>query len=206
MSLRSLFVTQIYAASLAGERDFAAFNAELDDACRMLADEDAAGQAWCEANTYAGYTSYASLDDLPRRASIFDLLKRKLDRHAATYAKALEFDLGRGRLRLDSLWANVLDPGGAHSGHIHPHSVISGTVYVAMPPGAGGLRLEDPRLPLMMAAPPRRADAAETQKSFVYLAPEAGTILMWESWLRHEALPNAASEPRISLSFNYGWR
>ena len=30
-----------------------------------------------------------------------------------------------------------------------------------MPPGAGALRLEDPRLPLMMAAPPRRADAPE---------------------------------------------
>jgi uncharacterized protein (TIGR02466 family) len=172
----------------------------------MLADEDAAGRAWCAAHAYGGYTSYASLDDLPRRASIFDLLKRKLDRHAAAYAKALEFDLGRGRLRLDSLWASLLEPGAAHSGHIHPHSVISGTVYVAMPPGAGGLRLEDPRLPLMMAAPPRRADAAETQKSFIYLAPEAGTILMWESWLRHEALPNGAEEERISLSFNYGWR
>ncbi len=206
MSLRTLFVTQIYEASLAGERDFAAFNAELDQACRMLADEDAAGRAWCEAHAYGGYTSYASLDDLPRRASIFDILKRKLDRHAAAYAKALEFDLGRGRLRLDSLWASLLEPGAAHSGHIHPHSVISGTVYVAMPSGAGGLRLEDPRLPLMMAAPPRRADAAETQKSFIYLAPESGTILMWESWLRHEALPNGADEERISLSFNYGWR
>jgi uncharacterized protein (TIGR02466 family) len=206
MSLRSLFVTQVYEASLAGEPDFAGFNTELEEACHMLAAEDLAGQAWCEEHAYGGYTSYASLDDLPRRASIFDLLKRKLDRHAATYAKALEFDLGRGRLRLDSLWANILEPGGAHSGHIHPHSVISGTVYVVMPPGAGALRLEDPRLPLMMAAPPRRADAAETQKSFIYLAPEAGTILMWESWLRHEALPNAAEEERISLSFNYGWR
>jgi uncharacterized protein (TIGR02466 family) len=206
MSLRPLFVTQIYEASLAGERDFAAFNAELEQACRMLADEDAAGRAWCEAHAYGGYTSYASLDDLPRRASIFDLLKRKLDRHAASFAKALEFDLGGGRLRLDSLWASLLEPGAAHSGHIHPHSVISGSVYVAMPAGAGGLRLEDPRLPLMMAAPPRLADAAETQKSFIYLAPEAGTILMWESWLRHEALPNGADEDRISLSFNYGWR
>ena len=206
MSLRPLFVTQIYEASLAGERDFAGFNAELEQACRMLADEDAAGRAWCETHAYGGYTSYASLDDLPRRASIFDLLKRKLDRHATAYAKALEFDLGRGRLRLDSLWASLLEPGAAHSGHIHPHSVISGTVYVAMPPGAGGLRLEDPRLPLMMAAPPRRADAAETQKSFIYLSPQVGTILMWESWLRHEALPNGADEERISLSFNYGWR
>jgi uncharacterized protein (TIGR02466 family) len=206
MTLRSLFVTQVYQASLAGEPDFAGFNAELEEACRMLAAEDLAGRAWCEEHAYGGYTSYASLDDLPRRASVFDLLKRKLDRHAATYAKALEFDLGRGRLRLDSLWANILESGGAHSGHIHPHSVISGTVYVAMPTGAGALRLEDPRLPLMMAAPPRRADAAETQKSFVYLAPEVGTILMWESWLRHETLPNAAEQERISLSFNYGWR
>ena len=206
MTLRTLFVTQIYEATLASERDFAGFNAELDEACRMLAAEDAAGRAWCEAHAYGGYTSYASLDDLPRRASIFDLLKRKLDRHAAAFAKALDFDLGGGRLKMDSLWANVLDPGAAHSGHIHPHSVLSGTVYVAMPSGAGGLRLEDPRLPLMMAAPPRRADAAETQKSFIYLAPEAGTILMWESWLRHEALPNGAEEERISLSFNYGWR
>jgi uncharacterized protein (TIGR02466 family) len=206
MTLRPLFVTQIYEASLAGERDFAGFNAELEQACRMLATEDAAGRAWCADHAYGGYTSYASLNDLPRRASIFAMLRRRLDRHAAAFAKALEFDLGGGRLKLDSLWVNLLSPGAAHSGHIHPHSVISGTVYVAMPPGAGGLRLEDPRLPLMMAAPPRLADAAETQKSFIYLAPQAGTILMWESWLRHEALPNAASEDRISLSFNYGWR
>ena len=46
MSLRPLFVTQVYEASLSGERGFADFNAELEDACRMLADEDVAGQAW----------------------------------------------------------------------------------------------------------------------------------------------------------------
>ncbi len=87
---------------------------------------------------------------------MFADLKRKLDRHAARYAEALGFDLGGRRLKLDSLWANVLMPGGAHSGHIHPNSVLSGTVYVETPKGAGALRFEDPRLPLMMAAPPRR--------------------------------------------------
>ena len=206
MSTRPLFVTRVYEASLAEERGFAAFNAELEEACRMLAAEDRAGRAWCKAHAYGGYTSYASLDDLPQRASVFGALKTRLDKHAAAFAKDLAFDLGGGRLRLDSLWVNILKPGAAHTGHIHPHSVISGTVYVAIPPGASALKLEDPRLPLMMAAPPRSAEAEEALKSFVYLRPEAGTVLMWESWLRHEVPANGARQERISVSFNYGWR
>jgi uncharacterized protein (TIGR02466 family) len=205
MPVRLLFATPLYEASLADAKDFPAFNGELEDACRMLAAEDAAGRAWCETNAYGGYTSYASLDDLPRRASAFAELKRRIDKHAAAFARDLAFDLGTGRLRLDSLWVNVLKSGAGHSGHIHPHSVISGTYYVAMPPGAGGLRLEDPRLPLMMAAPPRRADAPESSKGFVYLAPAASDLVMWESWLRHEALPGRGKKDRISISFNYGW-
>ena len=206
MPTRALFVTQLYEASLADERGFDAFNAELAEACAMLAAEDAAGQAWSKAHGYLGYTSYASLNDLPTRASVFGALKRRLDRHAAAFAEALALDLGRGKLRLDSLWVNVLAPGGAHSGHIHTHSVISGVAYVAMPKGAGGLRLEDPRLPLMMAAPARRAGAAEPLRTFIEMAPAAGALFMWESWLRHEALANGAKSDRVSISFNYGWR
>ncbi len=206
MALRSLFATPIYEASLAADRGFEAFNGELLEACEMLADEDRAGRAWCKANGYGGYTSYASLDDLPTRASVFGQLKTRLDRHAARFAKNLAFDLGGGRLRMDSLWVNVLKPGAAHSGHVHPHSAISGTIYVAIPPGAGGLKLEDPRLPLMMAAPPRLVDAPEETRPFVYLTPQVGTVLMWESWLRHEVPASRARAERISISFNYAWR
>ena len=206
MSLRPLFVTQIYESSLADAAGFADFNTELEEAVEMLAAEDRAGQAWCKANAYGGYTSYASLDDLPQRATVFSMLKTRLDRHAKAYAEALHLDLGARRLKLDSLWVNLLKPGASHSGHIHPHSVLSGTVYVRTPPGASALKLEDPRLPLMMAAPPRLADAPEADRSFVYLQPQPGTILMWESWLRHEVPANAAKTPRISISFNYGWR
>lgn len=206
MVTRSLFVTQVYQATMSGEKGFDAFNAELEEAVRMLADEDRAGRAWCKRNGYGGYTSYASLDDLPRRASVFGALKTRLDKHAVAFARELALDLGAGRLKLDSLWVNILKPGAAHSGHIHPHSVISGTVYVATPPGASALKLEDPRLPLMMAAPPRRADAPETARTFVYLTPQAGTLYLWESWLRHEVPANQARAERVSISFNYGWR
>ena len=206
MTLRSLFATQVYEASLAGEPGFEAFNAELEAACRMLAAEDLAGRAWCRAHGYGGYTSYASLDDLPQRASVFAELKRKLDRHAGAFAEALAFDLGGRRLRLDSLWVNVLKPRATHGGHIHPLSVLSGTVYVRTPPGSSALKLEDPRLGLMMAAPPRRADSGEAGQRFITLQPTPGAVLMWESWLRHEVPANAARSERISVSFNYAWR
>jgi uncharacterized protein (TIGR02466 family) len=206
MAVRHLFATPVFEASLTTDRDFENFNAELEASCRMLAEEDAAGRAWSKAHGYGGYTSYASLDDLPQRATVFGDLKTKLDRHAKAFARDLAFDLGGGRLKLDSLRVNILRPGAAHSGHIHPHSVISGTVYVSTPKGASALKLEDPRLPLMMAAPPRRPDAPEDARAFVYLTPEPGTVFMWESWLRHEVPANQARTDRISISFNYGWR
>jgi uncharacterized protein (TIGR02466 family) len=57
----------------------------------------------------------------------------------------------------------------------------------------------------MMAAPPRKADAPRELRSFVYIAPKVGDVLLWESWLRHEVPLNMADEERISVSFNYGW-
>lgn len=198
MTVRSLFATRLYQGSL-GDADFVA---ELEDACRALASDDRAGRAWSLDHGYRGYTSYASLDDLPRRDPRFDALERRLRRHVAEFARECAFELRR-RPKLDSLWVNILRPDGAHSGHIHPHSIVSGTVYVAVPKGSGALKLEDPRLPAMMAAPPRRADAPEDLQSFVYVAPEPGTILLWESWLRHEVVAGRGRGERISISFNY---
>lgn len=200
--ITTLFVTKLYRAALA---EAATLNPELLKSCRVIAAEDEAGQVWSEQKGYRGYTSYASLDDLPRRDPAFAALKRSLDKHAAAFAKALNLELGARKLHLDSIWINVLEPGGAHTGHLHPHSVISGTYYVDVPANASALKLEDPRHPLMMAAPPRREDAPESERTFVYVAPQAGEVLMWESYLRHEVTPNRARKPRISVSFNYAW-
>ncbi|MGE3397309.1 MAG: TIGR02466 family protein, partial [Sphingomonas sp.] len=150
-----------------------------------------------------GYTSYASLNDLPLRDPRFAELVKLLNRHVAAFAEQCAFELGGKRLKLDSLWVNVLKPGGTHSGHIHPHGVVSGTVYVAVPKGAGALKLEDPRLPMLMAAPPRRADAPEEMRSFVYAEPSPGAVFLWESWLRHEVAAGSGKGERISISFNY---
>jgi uncharacterized protein (TIGR02466 family) len=205
MDISRLFVTEIYRASLGADRAARALNADIEQAALMFAQEDEAGRAWCRDNAYGGYTSYASLDDLPRRASCFDELAKLLRKHAETFAEHLQFDLQGRKLALDNIWVNVLDPGGAHSGHIHPHCVLSGTYYVRAPEGASAIRFEDPRLAMMMAAPLPRADADPERRRFVHVQPAAGDLLLWESWLRHEVPPNRAASPRVSVSFNFRW-
>ncbi|MBA4762368.1 TIGR02466 family protein [Sphingomonas sp.] len=198
MTIKTLFATRFSQTELGD----AALLAELADSCRDLAEHDRAGQRWSKEHGYRGYTSYASLNDLPDRDPRFADLVRHLNRHVARFADACALDLPR-KLKLDSLWVNVLKPGGTHSGHIHPHSVVSGTIYVEVPPGAGALKLEDPRLPMLMAAPPRRPDAPEDLQTFVYAQPAPGSIFLWESWLRHEVTPHTGKGERISVSFNY---
>jgi uncharacterized protein (TIGR02466 family) len=205
VAIERFFATDIYRASLAALPAFAELNDDLAEACAMMAEDDAGGQAWSLDKGYDGYTSYGSVNDLERRATCFSELAAHLKRHAAAFAKALAFDLQGRRILLDSYWVNILRPGGAHSGHVHPHAILSGTYYVRTPRGSGALRFEDPRLAMMMAAPTPVEDAPEDRQRFVFIQPAAGDLVLWESWLRHEVMPNRARSRRISISFNFRW-
>jgi uncharacterized protein (TIGR02466 family) len=197
--IEALFPTLIYRADQAGSPRL---NHELEAAALALAQGDRKGQQWCLAHGYAGYTSYASLADLPQRSPAFAQLERVIIRHAARFAKALSWDLRGGKPLGDSMWVNVLPEGGSHTSHLHTNAVLSGTYYVTVPEGSGPIVFEDPRHALMMAAPPRKAGTPREQQTYVSTAPSPGTLLLWESWLRHEVPMNRAPGERISVSFN----
>lgn len=191
MALRELFITRLYEGHLGDGQ----LLAELAHSIRSLAEDDEAGRKWSRDHQYAGYTSYASLDDLPRRDPGIATLVKHLKKHVVDFARESGLSVAHPP-RLDSLWVNLLKSSGHHSGHIHPQSQISGTFYVQVPDGSGAIRFEDPRLPLMMAAPAR-------PDSFVRVQPRPGMLLLWESWLRHEVLPGKGGGERLSISFNF---
>ncbi len=198
--IEELFATRIYRADEAGTPKL---NRELEAVAMAMAMDDRAGQKWCEKHGYPGYTSYSSLNDLPWRFPEFARLEKILNRHALAFAKSLHWDM-RGNLPLvDSLWVNVLPEGGSHTSHIHPNAVISGTYYVCVPEGAGPIVYEDPRLGFMMAAPPRKDNAPRPFQAHVPIHPHPGTLVLWESWLRHEVPLNKAEGNRITVSFNF---
>jgi uncharacterized protein (TIGR02466 family) len=105
-------------------------------------------------------------------------------------------------------WANVNRLGDYHDPHNHPHAYLSGTYYVRVPASRrttrnradlrpGCISFYDPRVTNMAAI---RDDPQSEPEHTV--APAAGMILLWPSFLMHFVHPNLADEPRISVSFN----
>ncbi|HET8883605.1 MAG TPA: TIGR02466 family protein [Solimonas sp.] len=198
------FPTLIYSERLQAE-GLRAFNAELLDECRRIRDHDVAGRKWSAPNYPLGYTSYGSLDRLHRFSSTFDILRQRIDAHVGHYARAQHWDLRGGRLQMTDCWINIMPKGCAHSFHLHPQAVVSGTYYVQTPRGASGLKFEDPRLSRLMAAPPRKARAPQTMQPHIVHPAKAGHVILFESWLRHEVPASRIDSERVSISFNYHW-
>ena len=205
MPVRAHFPTLIYCEPLQ-PKGIERLNDELADECARLRDFDDAGRRWSATNYPGGYTSYASMNELHHFSSTFAALERKLTKHVIAFAKALELDVPKRSIHMTDCWVNIMPPTAAHSLHLHPLSFISGTYYVRTPAGCSGLKFEDPRLDRFMAAPPRRTDARVENRPHVTYPAEAGNVLLFESWLRHEVAANRVDEERISISFNYDWR
>jgi len=106
-------------------------------------------------------------------------------------------------------WPNVNHRGDYHGLHNHPHSYLSGTYYVCVPPqkscsrnrsdlAPAEISFYDPRPQANMTA---IRDDAQIEAEYSLL-PEPGELLIWPAWLHHMVHPNSASDPRISISFN----
>lgn len=204
MPIRAWFPTYLYCAPLQ-KTGLTRLNDELATECRQLRDFDDAGRAWSEKNYPGGYTSYASMDALHTFSSSFAALEKKITRHVRAYAKALDMDLRKRTISMSNCWVNIMPPTAAHSLHLHPLAFISGTYYVHTPAGCPGLKFEDPRLSKFMAAPPKIAAVRPENQLHTTYPAEAGNVILFESWLRHEVAANRVDAERISISFNYAW-
>ena len=204
MPLQALFPTRVYVARLQA-RGWQVLNRRLLQESLQLREDDAGGRTWSRTHYPGGYTSYGSSCRMHTRSPTFAALERKLQRHVARYAAALDFDLDGRELTMTDCWVNVMPRGVTHSLHLHPLSTISGTYYVRTPRGAPGLKFEDPRLDRYMAAPPRKARHRAGNQPWVTVPAAAGNVVLFESWLRHEVPPNPVAAERVSISFNFNW-
>ncbi len=109
-------------------------------------------------------------------------------------------------------WANVNRLGHGNRAHAHPGAYWSGIYWVddggvSGDPARGGmLELADPRgiLPSMVAPQLRCAiPATHGDGEGETVMPEAGTMVLFPSWLVHSVAPYAGPGARISVAFNF---
>jgi uncharacterized protein (TIGR02466 family) len=204
MPARAWFPTYVYAASLQGKRSAALAQLMLGE-CQNVREQDAAGRAWCQENYASGYTSYGTMRDLPRVLPTFRSLEQAIWPHVKRFAERLDIDLREANLAMTDCWVNIMSQGAAHAPHSHPGATVSGTFYVATPAGCSGIRFEDPRPHDSSLAPPRFRECRPENRRHVSYEATAGTLILFESWLRHEVVTNPTLDERVSISFNYTW-
>lgn len=122
-------------------------------------------------------------------------------------AAGLNFLQGMGvpamQLEFERAWINVFQPGAQEAQHSHDGSLLSCSYYVEAPENCGDLVFPDP----VDARRTHRAFTNTTGKTFftmpdVGFRPQAGRMIMFESWVEHGVQCNKNDKPRISLAFN----
>lgn len=95
-------------------------------------------------------------------------------------------------------WSVLLKPGGRHVSHIHPEGWISGVCYLHLPPHSAGLSssLEGS---LCFGEPAFKCGSLESD---FHVAPEAGKMVLFPSYMWHGTLPFTQGNGRLTLAFD----
>jgi uncharacterized protein (TIGR02466 family) len=143
-----------------------------------------------------------SANNLHQLAS-FAELTQIIDRNVLEVATFLSWDLTKIAATITTCWAMVNDKYASNALHDHPNSILSGVYYLQTPENCGGITFTDPRSSSRMLNPPLTEFNLWTLPKISY-KPQAGTMLLFPSWLMHGVEPNLSDEARISMSFNIG--
>jgi uncharacterized protein (TIGR02466 family) len=109
-------------------------------------------------------------------------------------------DMGRGQhpFELQS-WINLHDRGGFNFLHLHEGSLLSGSFYLQVPPGAGDFVIRDPRPGTIHSCVKGSVPNGHTD---VHLTPSAGLLVLFPCWLEHYVEPHDGDVERITIAFN----
>ena len=117
------------------------------------------------------------------------------------FEKALR--LPARRFEIERSWINVFKPGAQEAQHSHDGSLLSCSYYVEAPKNCGCIVLPDP-----IGARRSHREFTKTAGSDVLtrrdiaVEPQAGRLVMFESWLPHYVQCNKSDQVRISIAMN----
>jgi uncharacterized protein (TIGR02466 family) len=176
--------------------DYQQLNDTLLEEIRSEQQQDPKGEKW------SNILGWHSASNLQQRES-FAGFTQIVGENTLEVANCLHWDLQKISLEIKSCWAIVNGKMASNSVHNHPNSILSGVYYLQAPENSGVISFADPRPAAQMLVPPIVEYSLWTLPKISY-KPQAGTMLLFPSWLLHGVEMNLSEELRISLSFNIG--
>lgn len=145
------------------------------------------------------YTTIASPIELLAREQ-FHELRAHIQAEADNFADTYRLDRRRHPLKINECWFNYYSRGDSQEIHCHQNSVISGIYYVKAPPGAAPTVFHSPFAEVMLAPPLTGINDFNSQA--VGFEPQAGRMILFRSWLRHNVKRHEVDESRVTIAFN----
>jgi uncharacterized protein (TIGR02466 family) len=173
---------------------------QLND--KLLAEVKAEQQRDSKGEKRSNILGWHSTHDLHQRES-FAEFANIIGENTVAVANDLHWDLPKISLKIESCWAIVNGKLASNSVHNHPNSVLSGVYYLQAPANSGVISFYDPRPAAQVLVPPITEYGVVTLPKISY-QPQAGTMLLFPSWLVHGVEMNMTPDLRVSLSFNIG--
>lgn len=130
----------------------------------------------------------------------FEPLGKVIMEESASFAEALELEIGRHPLRFTECWMNIYGEGHAQEVHQHANAVISGIYYAKAPPGSGDLLIHSPYMDVMLDPPTKRPNGLNIK--VMPITPKEGMMILFRSFVKHSVKPTHAKGERISIAFN----
>lgn len=195
---QSLFVTPLWQIDLIDTMDVDLFSIKKQIGVLKKLDEEGAAHT-----NRGGWQSKAVQDILPYDSftQLFQMIQ------GAVNAAEQIMELGT-KLKLLNYWFNVNEYGDYNTVHNHMGSIISGVFYIDIPKendeNCGAIEfIRNDSIPyhLPLKGIPKYTPITG---SSITVAPAAGRLLLFPSWVNHTVGSNRSQETRISMSFNYG--
>jgi uncharacterized protein (TIGR02466 family) len=151
------------------------------------------GENW-QCNTYNTLGTYNLIND-----PVFSTLVEKVEEHVFEYVRCMG---SAHHYKCQEAWANVSEEYSYQEYHTHSDRTISAVYYAAVPEASGRIFFESPLEPDML--PIKNIDNYNMcSNRIAHFSPNAGTILIFRSYLRHMVEMNRSKDPRISIAFNF---
>lgn len=151
------------------------------------------------------YNFQSSVDknvlDRPELRHVHDIVMREV----GLYTRELLAVNESVQFYVTNSWVNIHRRGHSAGGHVHHNSLISGVLYLKVPPNSGDLVFHRDLLSLVPFPPALDLDVNSFNlyncKSWSY-TPKTHDICLFPSVVMHSVDPSESDEERWSLAFN----